>query len=354
MKACRQALMVCAGILVGYGLLVLLSATRPFGLRFFMKQAVWLLVALGGFGVCARVHLLRLQRYACWIGLGTGLLLVSVLVPGVSHAIKGTHRWIVFHGIRLQPSELAKVGFVLFFADFLARCMQDQAHFLKGFVRPIAVVGVFCCLLMAEPDFGTTALFGTVAAVLLWIRGIRLRFILPGLCLAVALFSIIIYHNPLRLKRILAFLDLENNRMGTGYQLWQSLIAFTSGGWFGCGLGKGSQAFFFLPEAHTDFIGAILAEELGVVQFFVVLACFACIALCGLRIVRQQSHPFLFFTGVLPTKGIALPFLSYGGSSLLSSFCLLGLMVNVSRERYSPLQQLQCLSSACESEMDAS
>ena len=222
----------------------------------------------------------------------------------------------------------------------------------------MAIVGVFCFLLMIEPDFGTTALFGCVSALLLFIKGVRLRFIIPTCALALFLFCIAIYFNPVRLRRII---DLENNRLAGAYQLWQSLIAFSAGGWTGVGLGQGRQQYFFLPESHTDFIGAILAEELGILHMLIILGCFCLLAYHGLKIVKQQSDPYLFFVGMgsvlflsiqvflnlgviaglLPTKGIAFPFLSYGGSNLMTNFCFIGLLINLSRSIYSPINRIK-------------
>ena len=362
LKRARFILVLASCVLTAYGFIILYSTTQPLvlGHQLFVKQCIWLGIALVAFFLSSFINLNKMQAYGSWIGYVTVALLVSVLIPGLSRSIKGAHRWIELGGLRLQPSEPAKIGFILFFAYFLTHHMKDLNDFFKGFLRPAAVVGCFCFLLILEPDFGTTALFGTVAAILLFVKGVRLRFILPTILGASLVFAIAVYFNPVRLNRITAFLDLENNRLTGAYQLWQSLIAFASGGWTGCGLGQGRQQFFFLPEAHTDFIGAILAEELGICHMLVVLFCFALIAFYGLKIVRYQSQPFLFFvglgivcfltlqalfnlgviTGLLPTKGIALPFLSYGGSHLLTNFCFIGLLVNLTRPIYSPLNLL--------------
>lgn len=346
-------------ILTAYGLIILYSTSQALnnGMSLFCKQCVWLGISLVAFWVCAHINLIKLKPFSNWIGGLTLVVLSLVLIPGVSRSVKGAHRWLEFGGLRIQPSEPAKIGFIIFFSYFLTHYMNQMEDVLKGFLRPLMMVGMFCLLLILEPDFGTTALFGTVAAILLFIRGVKLKFIIPATILCLILFSLAIFFNPVRMNRIIAFLDLENNRLTGAYQLWQSLIAFSSGGWLGKGLGQGRQQFFFLPEAHTDFIGAILGEELGVLQMLLVLACFGFICFHSFRIIRQLGDPFLFYlglgaisfltaqvfinlgviTGLLPTKGIALPFLSYGGSNLLTSFCLLGFIVNLSRTIYSPI-----------------
>ena len=363
LRLARAVLLIAGTILTSYGLIVLHSTTLPLpsGSALFNKQIVWLVVALVSGIFFAFINLNRLKSYAKPIGILTLLLLLSVLIPGVSRCVKGAHRWIELGGLRVQPSEPAKVGFVLFFAYFLCYHVHQLKSFARGFLQPISVLGVFCFLLILEPDFGTTALFGCVGALMLFAKGVRLRFIIPTSLLALVVFGIAIYFNPVRLNRILAFLDLDNNRLTGAYQLWQSLIAFSSGGWWGCGLGQGRQQFFFLPEAHTDFIGAILAEELGIFHMLIVLLCFVLIAYFGLKITQAQYQPYLFFiglgtvcfisiqvilnlgiiTGVLPTKGLALPFLSYGGSNLVTNFCFIGLLVNLTRPIYSPLNDIQ-------------
>ena len=240
----RNGLLFCSLVLLTYGLLMLCSATQPLvhGYTYFIKQCAWCGVA----GVCFLIFtffpLRKLERFGPWIGLLTIGLLLSVFIPGLGRCIKGSRRWIGSGGLRFQPSEPAKVGFILFFSYFLTNHMHEKSFF-KGFVRPIACVGVFCALLMLEPDFGTTALFGTVAALLLFVRGIRWIYIIPAAVGALLLFGVAIYQNPVRLNRVLAFLDLEANRTGSGYQLWQSLLAFSSGGWFGCGLGQSRSAY---------------------------------------------------------------------------------------------------------------
>ena len=358
----RVALFVASAILTVYGLIILHSTTLPMsqGQSFVAKQLIWLATALCCSGVFAFINLNKLENYAYWIAGLTVFLLALVLIPGVSRCVKGAHRWIELGDLRLQPSEPAKLGFVIFFAYFLSHHVNHLKSFTKGFLRPIMVVGLFCSLLILEPDFGTTALFGCVAFILLFTKGVKLRFIIPAIFLAVLVFGTAIYFNPVRFNRITAFLDLDNNRLSGAYQLWQSLISFSQGGWLGSGLGEGRQQFFFLPEAHTDFIGAILAEELGLIHVFIVLACFITIAFSGLKITRNQCQPFLFFiglgtvcflsiqavlnlciiTGLLPTKGLALPFLSYGGSNLVTSFCFIGILFNLSRSIYSPLNDI--------------
>lgn len=363
LKSSRAVIIALSAILTAYGFIILHSTTQPLptGRILFIKQCIWLCLAIVFCLIFSFINLNKVKSCSPIIGILTIILLLSVFCPGINRCVKGAHRWIELFGLRLQPSELAKIGFVLFFSYYLTHHITHLKDFKKGFLYPMLVVGLFCFLLIIEPDFGTTALFGCVAALLLFIKGVRLKFIVPTCVLALLLFFVAIYFNPVRLRRIMAFLDLENNRLTGAYQLWQSLIAFSSGGWTGVGLGQGRQQYFFLPESHTDFIGAILAEELGIVHMFIVLICFLLLAYHGLKIVKQQSDPYMFFTGMgcilflsiqvflnlgvitglLPTKGIAFPFLSYGGSNLITNFCFLGLLINLSRTIYSPINSIQ-------------
>ena len=358
----RVLLIVLSAILTSYGLIILNSAVLPIpqGHLLFSKQCIWLIIAIIACFLFSFINLQKLQPYCKWVGFITFLTLFLVLLPGFSRCIKGANRWIELGGLRIQPSEPAKIGFILFFADYLSNQLKELHHFFRGFLRPVILAGCFCLMLILEPDFGTTALFGTVTAILLFVKGVRIRFILPAIFLALTAFGIAIYLNPVRLNRIMAFMDLENNRLTGAYQLWQSLLAFSSGGWFGCGLGQGRQQFFFLPEAHTDFIGAILAEELGIYHMLIILTCFGLTTYLGIRITQNQSQSFLFFvglgtisfltiqvflnlgiiTGLLPTKGLALPFLSYGGSNLVTNFCFIGILINLTRPIYSPINRL--------------
>lgn len=358
-SGCRSLLIACSCVLVAYGLLILYSAAQPTtSAHRFAKQCYWLGVACLFFLVFSKINLLQLRAMGKWLGWITIGLLLLVFIPGFGRVVNGSRRWVGIGSVRMQPSELAKIGFVLFLSYWITKNKQVRQNFIEDFVRPLSIVGFFCLLLLLEPDFGTALLFGSVALLALFVRGMPLRFIVPAAGLVIGLFALLVYLNPVRFSRILSFLDLENTRMGTGYQLWQSLVAFSSGKWFGRGLGLGHQQFFFLPEVHTDFIGAVLAEELGIVHVFVVLGCFATIAFCGLKITWQQDHPFLFYTGLtsvcfltlqafinlgvitglLPTKGMALPFLSYGGSNLVANFSLVGLLVNLSYRRYPPIE----------------
>ncbi len=343
------ALLVGSLALTFYGLVILFSATQPFEhhLQFFSKQLIWLGIAFFGFLFITFIRLEKLTPYAWGICILTLIILISVLVFGLR--INGTRRWLNFGPLRVQASEPAKLGYILTLAYYLSRYQTAARTFLKGFVLPCGIIGIFCLLVLVEPDFGTAFLFGIVGLFLLFLNGVRFLFLIPTFLSAGTLFAIAVYLDPIRLRRITAFLDVEANRLTGAYQLWQGLIGFCTGGLTGTGLGQGRQQHFFLPEAHTDFIFSILGEELGLIHVFIVILCFAILAYNGLKIIQKTASPFLFFvasgalafltfqaflnmgvvTGLLPTKGLSLPFISYGGSNLFTNFCLVGLLTNI-------------------------
>jgi cell division protein FtsW len=340
-----------------YGFVVLFSATQAIDHHalLFVKQWVWFGVAMLGF-VCS--IWIRLEKIKPYIGIVTAvtlLLLVAVIAVGLR--VNGTRRWFQLGPVRVQASEPAKIGYILTLAYWLSAGTSTCRSFRRGFVLPCGIVGLFCVLVLAEPDFGTAFLFGVVGLFLLYLNGARLSFLIPTILVGISLFLTATYFDPIRWRRITAFLDLEGNRLTGAYQLWQSLVGFCTGGLTGVGLGQGRQQHFFLPEAHTDFIFAILAEEMGLVNVLIVLFLFGVIAYNGLRIIRNTGSPFLFFvssgalcflifqaflnvgvvTGMLPTKGLALPFVSYGGSNLVANYVLVGLLINVAVANSRPI-----------------
>jgi cell division protein FtsW len=278
-------------------------------------------------------------------------LLLLVLVPGLGISVKGSRRWLGHGALRLQVSEFAKLAMVFCLAHYLALNQTRLAEFRRGFLYPIALVGAFAGLIVLEPDFGTAALTLTIGFVLLFLAGARWRYILPAVGAAALGLAVLVAHNPNRLRRFTAFLDVEGNKQGGTYQLYQSLAAFAAGGTNGAGLGQGRQQFNFLPEAHTDFIFAVVGEELGLWFTLGVVAIFVILFAAGMAHIRRAPNLFHFLlasgcvlliclqaiinigvvTGVFPTKGMSLPFLSAGLSNLLLMGLLLGVILNTQR-----------------------
>jgi cell division protein FtsW len=275
-----------------------------------------------------------------------------VLIPGIGLRINGSRRWIRAGIGNLQISEYAKIAFCLYFPRVLIP--SANRAFFPSLLIPLAHIGIFAALLLMEPDYGTTALFLLTGMTLLFLNGFSVRTLLACGILVFGLFALMVALNPVRLGRLLAFMDIEATRATGSYQLWQGLVGFQSGGSLGVGLGNGRQQLFYLPEAHTDFIFPILAEELGYVFALLVIAAYVLLFIVLWAETFRMQTPDLFLTanglslfliiqiainlcvvmGLLPTKGIALPFISYGGSNLIFSYGAIGLLLNLFRTSY--------------------
>jgi cell division protein FtsW len=277
------------------------------------------------------------------------LLLAAVLKLGPS--INGAVRWFRLGALSFQPSELAKFALALYLAVLLARKAAKVRDFSIGFLPPLLMTGIFLGLLLKQPDLGTAVIIGVTALGLMFVAGTRTSYILISVLIAAPIgWKVFITGESWRMKRLLAFLYPWQYRRNTGYQLYESLISVGSGGVWGQGLGQGHQKLFFLPEAHTDFILAVVGEELGLVGVLAVLLCFALLVWRGLRAsmrARDAYGCYLAFgitclfglqtivnmcvvLGLLPTKGLPLPFVSYGGTALVMSLFMAGVLANIS------------------------
>ncbi len=347
-------IVVCAVSLTLLGLTILFSATASdrHGPYFYLsKQIVGVMLAAVLCFVMSRLNLDYVRRYAWWIGGATVALLALVLVPHFGITVNGSRRWLGYGAARLQVSEFAKLGLVFCLAHYLAQNQTRLGELKRGFLFPLAIVGAFAALVLREPDFGTSALMVAVGLILLFLAGAKWRYILPTLAAVVTIFGVAVMLNPNRLRRTLAFLDVEGNKQGGTYQLYQALAAFAAGGLNGAGLGQGRQQLNFLPEAHTDFIFAVVGEELGLWVTLGVVAVFMIMFTAGLIHLRKAPNLFQFLlvtgclllmclqaivnlgvvTGVFPTKGMSLPFISAGLSNLLLMGLLIGVILNTQR-----------------------
>lgn len=289
-----------------------------------------------------------------WL-LGGFALLIMVLIPGVGREVNGSRRWLVLGPLTLQCSELVKVCLILYLAGYLVRRQDEVREEWKGFIKPMVVLFAVTLLLMLEPDFGATVVAVGTAFGMLFLAGVRLgQFCLVILAALAALVTLVV-SEPYRMQRLAAYTDPWADQFNSGYQLTQSLIAFGRGEWFGLGLGNSIQKLFYLPESHTDFVFAIFAEEFGAVGALVVIGLFALLVIRVLKIARRAEtggHLFGAYiaygvalmisgqvfinigvnTGLLPTKGLTLPFLSYGGSSLIVCGVLLAMVFRLNAE----------------------
>ena len=333
----------------GLGLLVLLSIGRAHetGMGgFFLRQCLWLAIAVTAFGAALAWDTDRTRRLAVLLGGFSILLLVLVLIPGIGVKVNGARRWIDLGPMNMQVSDVAKIGYIFLLARYFAIVQRKRERFVEGFLLPLGLIAVFSGLIFRQPDFGTAFLFGLVGGLMLFLAGVSLRYLIPTGFAGLALFAFMVVRDPVRMERILAFLDVEGHRSAGAYQLWQGLVGFAMGGWRGVGLGNGRQQFAFLPEAHTDFIFPIIGEEMGLVATMSVLGAFGVFFLLVWHQLQKAPTLYsfllvagaLFFitfqaminigvaTGCLPTKGMSLPFISYGGSNLVVSYVLFGII----------------------------
>ena len=339
------------------GLVMLFSAGAVRGAeQLLVKQIVWVVLSLGLGLYVSFVNLEWLGRKT-WLIFGLCILaLIITLIPGIGVKVNGAQRWIGLGSLRVQPSEFAKIGLVLALAYYFSSRQRHTRTFWFGFVFPSMITGSVCGLIILQPDFGTCFLCGAVAATLMFQAGTSLKWLLPIAGLAVAGFSVLVYFDPHRIRRVTSFLDVEANADDSAYQLWQGMLAFGVGGVDGVGLGMGRQQMHFLPEAHTDFIFPVIGEELGLLCTFGIVLCF--LFLFGFVYWRLKQAPRMYeylvamgallfislqaiinmgvVTGSMPTKGMSLPFISYGGSNLMVTFIFLGLIVNVFRRWDNP------------------
>lgn len=339
------------------GLVMLFSAGVVRGAQALLtKQVIWLILSLAVGAYAIFINLDWLRRRA-WLIFGICMLgLVLTLVPGIGVKVNGAQRWIGLGPFRVQPSEFAKIGLVLILAAYFASRHREIKNFVGGFFIPSLIVASCCGMIILQPDFGTCFLCGAVSATMMFQAGTSLRWLLPVAGLAIIAFSVLVYFDPVRIRRVTSFLDVEANSNDSAYQLWQGMLAFGVGGLDGVGLGMGRQQVHFLPEAHTDFIFPVIGEELGLIVTAAIVFCFLLLFTSVFLRLRQVPRLFEYLlatgailfvtlqaiinmgvvTGSLPTKGMSLPFISYGGSNLMVTFVLLGFVINVLKSMKKP------------------
>lgn len=346
------------------GLVVLYSASKSLATDpalLLKKQLIWLVIALICCGVMMSLDLLALRKYAYLMAGVAIFMLMLVLVPGIGVKVNGARRWIDLGPMLLQVSEIGKLGLLFALSHYLAANRRYFNDVLRGYIIPCSIPAVICGLILIEPDFGTAFLCGLVGGLMLYLAGVRLKFLIPTALAATVFFSIAVYNDPVRLRRITSFLDVEGNRGDSSYQLWQGILAFGAGGLEGVGLGAGRQQMAFLPEAHTDFIFAIVGEELGLIFTIGVVILFMLLFYVGVLQLKQAPSLYQYLlimgsllfvtlqalinigvvTGCLPTKGMSLPFISYGGSNLVFMFILIGIILNGFRAWEAPEMPIQ-------------
>ena len=358
-------LLLIAGLLL-FGLVMVFSASialtdspryKVTPGYFAIRHLISMVIALAAAVVAFSVPSASWQRVAPWAFALAGLLLVVVLVPGVGKGALGARRWIGLGGLNLQPSEVMKLACVIYAADFTVRKQDFMHDFRKGFAPMAGVMAVVGVLLLLQPDLGAFGVVVSISMAILFLGGVNGRLFASIAAALVVTFMSVIWASPWRRERIFAYLDpwSTENALGRGYQLSHSLIAFGRGEWFGVGLGASIEKLHYLPEAHTDFLMSVVGEELGMVGVLVVIVSFYWLVRRAFEIGRQaialeRTFPGLVAqgigtwmglqafinigvaTGLLPTKGLTLPLMSYGGSALMSSLVALAILLRIDYE----------------------
>ena len=320
---------------------------------FLRRQVVWAMLGLALMAAAMRMdhELLEHKPVVAVLLLVTFLLLAATFVPGIGRTINGARRWIKLGIFTFQPAELAKLTLVVYLSSYLSSRKTLVQNFQRGLAPAFAVTGVFLGMVLLQPDFGTVMAMGAVILLMLLAGGARIAHLAALLAVAVPLAYLAIAHKAYRLRRIMSFLNPWDDPQGAGHQIIQSYLAFGSGGVFGRGLGEGRQKLLFLPERHSDFIYAVIGEELGLIGAAAVLLLFGIILWRGIRIALKSEGfsrmlalgitvlisvqaiiNMAVVTGIMPTKGIALPLVSYGGSALVVTLAALGVLLNISKD----------------------
>ncbi len=349
------------GIVI-FGLVMVASASidiseKQFGspFHFLVRQMIFLFVALVIARFILRTPMEKIAAFSPNIFMVSLVFLIIVLIPHVGRSINGSSRWIGIGPIGLQVSEFAKLATILYLSGYLVRQNAQIQQHISGFIRPLCVLGLVVLLLLKEPDFGAAVVIISTAMAMMLLAGMRIRYFILLLAAVAGVFTLLAVESPYRLLRITSFMHPWVNQYGSGYQLTQALIAFGNGGFWGVGLGGSIQKLFYLPEAQTDFLFAVLSEELGLVGISCVFILYSLLVMRSLVIAKKAHYcgdhysSFVAFgigiwlglqflinvgvnAGVLPTKGLTLPLMSYGGSSLLIDICAMAILFRIDYE----------------------
>jgi len=343
-------------LLVGFGIVMVYSASSAVAIKkydshyfFLKKQALFALVGICALAACRHVPYRFYRRLAYPLLVTALLLLAAVLLSPLGVSAGGSSRWLGLGPLRFQPSEFARFALIVYLAYSLEKKADRIKEFSIGFVPHVAVLGLVAALILKQPDFGSAAILAVLTWLMMFVGGVRL-FYLGSSCLLLGLAgAYFISLAGYRMRRLLSFLDPWQHSADAGYQIVHSLMAFGAGGWWGAGIGNGYQKLFYLPEPHTDFIFSVIGEEVGLVGVLAIIVLYLMIIWKGIRIARQAPDLFGSYLaigltaalglqicinmavtlGLLPTKGLTLPFLSYGGTSLVLNMAVIGVLMNI-------------------------
>lgn len=354
-------LFIITYLLVGIGIVMIYSSSAVLAHdwygnpQFFLfRQIFYVLIGTVGFFVAATLPIKFYKMNARAFMLLAIFLLLTVYAPVIGHSAGGARRWIHIGAFQFQPVEFAKLACCIYLADYLSRKIAVvQKGEVRIFLPPVIAIGLLCFLTILEPDLGSTVMMVLLMAIIFFVAGIRLRYILGVAVLFAAGFYALILMKPYRISRLQAYLNPWQDPQGSGFQIIQSFLAFASGGLNGVGLGQSTQKLFYLPSSHNDFILAVIAEELGFIGVMVLILLYVFFFLCCIRIAKRADQPFekllvtsltvliilqtvihmMVATGLVPTKGLPLPFISYGGSSIVINLITVGILMSADRRR---------------------
>lgn len=343
------------GILMIYSSSVLISEEKyGSGFHYLWRHLFTILIGFSTMIFLAKVDYLKLRGFIIPLLIFSFVLLILVFVPGIGVSAgpqSEVKRWIKLWPSTFQPSELTKITVVLFLADYMSKNIYKMKSLRYGVIIPFAVVAVFQGIILLQPDFGGAVHIGIITLALLFIGGIKWKHVFGIILLALPIFYSLVLSAPYRMKRIMAFLNPWQDPQGAGFQLVQSFLAFGRGGLTGVGIGDSKQKLFFLPEAHTDFIFSLIGEEIGLLGVLTVLGLFLWLFINGFRMAMRTEESFGYYlalgltimigsqalmnfavsTGLMPTKGLPLPFVSYGGSAFLVNAAAVGILINIAK-----------------------
>jgi cell division protein FtsW len=356
-----RLLFVVTYFLVGIGIVMIYSASGVLAhdwhgneMFFLIRQVLYVLLGTIGFFVAAMLPIHFYKQNARAFMLLAIMLLMTVYLPVIGHSAGGARRWIHIGGFQFQPVEFAKLACCIYLADYLARKIAwVQKGDVKVFLPPLILIGLVCILTLLEPDLGSVAYIVMTTATIFFLSGLQLRYVLGAVAVLLPALYFLIIRVPYRLSRLEAYLNPWEDPQGSGFQIIQSFLAFASGGIHGVGLGQSTQKLFYLPSSHNDFILAVIGEELGLIGIMIVIALYVLFFLCCIRMARRTEQPFekllitsitlliilqtvfhmMVATGLVPTKGLPLPFISYGGSSIVVNLIAVGILIAVDRRK---------------------
>jgi len=354
----RTLLFVTVVLLLSIGVVMIYSTSAFFAqdkfndsYYFLKRQALWIGLGLAAFACAVNIDYHHLRTRSLPLLFTSIALLALVFVPGIGRTAGGASRWIWLGYFSFQPSEAAKFTLILYMADVMARKQRQIEQFWKGLAIPLALSLLMLGLVIMQPDLGTTVLMALIVVIMLFVAGVRLRLLLPLALAALPAIYALVLGSDYRRKRIVAFLNPWADPDGTGFQIIQSFIALGSGGLTGMGLAQSRQKFYYLPAAHTDFIFSIIGEELGLIGAGVIVTLFLILLIMGMTICRKAPDFYghllalgivsvislqaiiniAVVTGTLPTKGLPLPFISFGGSSMIVNLFAVGVLMNIGK-----------------------